>query len=148
MRTLENTTTIGQYLPATDRSVKFRGKCPLSNSSQVVVVVPDYGLRRSLEFALEVEGFAVLAFDEVNAAIASPSAGEARCIVVDEEALLNDPSAIAAVRQFHKPVLLLVDRSRPGPDTTDVRVFRKPVIGNALIRAIKLTGDRDGTIST
>ena len=140
MRTLENTTTIGQYLPATDRSVKFRGKCPLSNSSQVVVVVPDYGLRRSLEFALEVEGFAVLAFDEVNAAIASPSAGEARCIVVDEEALLNDPLAMAVVKGFHKPVLLLVDRSRGIPDALGVRVLRKPLLGNALIRAIRLIG--------
>jgi hypothetical protein len=120
----------------------------LSNSSQVVVVVPDDGLRRSLEFALEVEGFAVVAFEGVNAALALPSAAGAICIVVDEEALMNDPFAIAAIRQFHKPVLLLVDRSRPVPDAMDIRVLRKPVIGNALIRAIKLTGNGDGTIST
>ena len=120
----------------------------MSNLSQVVVVAPDYGLRRSLEFALEVEGFAVLAFDDVNAALASPRAAEGSCVVVDEEALLNDPFAMAAVRRFHKPVLLLVDRSRPVPDAIGIRVLQKPVIGNALIRAIKLTGETDGKAST
>jgi len=112
----------------------------LSNSFQVVVVVPDYGLRRSLEFALEVESFAVVSFDDVNAALASPSTAAASCVVLDEEAFLNDPLAMTVVRGFHKPVLLLVDHSRGIPDALGVRVLRKPLLGNALIRAIRLIG--------
>ena len=115
----------------------------MSNPFQVLVVAPDYGLRRSLEFALEVEGFAVLSFDDVNAALASPGTAESSCVVVDEEALLNDPFATAAVTQFHKPILLLVDRSRSMLDVLGVRVLRKPILGNALITAVRLT-DRTG----
>lgn len=116
----------------------------MSNSSQVLVVAPDYGLRRSLQFALEVEGFAVLSFDDVNAALASPSAAEGSCVIVDEEALLDEPFAMAAVRRFHRPVLLLVDRSRPMPDMRGVRMLRKPILGNALITAIRLTDEAGG----
>lgn len=117
----------------------------MPNSFQVLVVAPDYGLRRSLEFALEVEGFAVLSFDDVNAALASPSTAAGGCIVVDEEALLNDPRAMTAVRGFHKPILLLVDCSRSTPDVLGVRVLRKPLLGNALITAIRLTDQFAGT---
>jgi len=116
----------------------------LSSSIQVLVVAPDYGLRRSLEFALEVEGFAVLSFDDVSAALASPSAAQGSCVIVDEEALLNDPLAMAAVRRFHKHVLLLVDRSRSMPDALGVRVLRKPILGNALITAIRMTEKAGG----
>ncbi|PSH57133.1 hypothetical protein CU100_17920 [Phyllobacterium endophyticum] len=111
----------------------------------MLVIAPDYGLRRSLEFALEVEGFAVLSFDDVNAALASPGTAAGSCVVVDEEALLNDPLAMAAVRRFHKAVLLLVDRSRSMPDILGVRVLRKPILGNALITAIRLTDQSAGT---
>ena len=117
----------------------------MSNSCQVLVVAPDYGLRRSLEFALEVEGFAVLAYEGLTAALASPRAAEDTCMVIDEEAVSNDPFAIAALRQFKAPIWLLMDGSRPIPDAPGVRVLRKPVLGNALIRAIRLAGDTTST---
>jgi hypothetical protein len=98
-------------------------------------------LRRSLEFALEVEGFTVLSFEDLTPALASPHVADGTCIVIDEEALLNDAFAMAAVRQFKKPVLLLIDRSQTVPEVLGIRVLRKPVFGNALIRAIKLAGE-------
>ena len=109
----------------------------MTNSSQILVVAPDRGLRRSLEFALEVEGFIVLPFEDVTAALASPRAAEGACVVIDEDALLNDPLATATLQQFKRPTVLLVDRSQPVPESLGVRVLRKPVLGNALIRAVK-----------
>src|SRR5688572_3333385 len=139
MRTHENTIKVLAPFAAHRSFGHVKRECPLSNPFRVLVVAPDYGLRRSLEFALEVEGLAVLSFDDVNAALASPSTATGSCFVVDEEALLNHPLAMAVVREFHKPVLLLVDRSRSMPDVLGVRVLRKPLLGNALITAIRLT---------
>lgn len=117
----------------------------LPNSCQVLVVVPDRGLRRSLEFALEVEGFAVLSYEGLTAALASPHTTEDTCIVIDEEAVANDPLAIATLQHFRKPILLLMDGSQPIPDAPGIRVLRKPVLGNALIRAIRLAGEPRST---
>jgi DNA-binding response OmpR family regulator len=110
----------------------------------VLVIAPDLGLRRSLEFALEVEGFAVLTFDDVNAALSSPSTAQGSCVVIDEEALLNDPSAMAAMERLHKPVILLADRSLSIPDVLGIRMLRKPLLGNALITAVRLTDQSAG----
>jgi DNA-binding response OmpR family regulator len=117
----------------------------LSNSSQVLVVAPDRGLRRSLEFALEVEGFVVVSFEDLTAALASPRAAEGTCVVIDEDALLNDPLAMTAVRRFNKPAFLLIDRTRSVPESLGIRVLRKPVLGNALITAVK-AAETDRTV--
>lgn len=115
----------------------------MSSPNQVLVVAPDYGLRRSLEFALEVEGFTVVSYEGLTAALASPSEAVDACIVVDEEAIANDPFAIAALRQFKRPILLLTDGSRPIPGPPVARSLRKPVLGNALIRAVRSVGEVD-----
>ncbi|PSH70050.1 hypothetical protein CU102_02785 [Phyllobacterium brassicacearum] len=121
-----------------DRSLgHISRECPLSNSGQILVVAPDRGLRRSLEFALEVEGFIVLPFEDVTAALASPRAAEGACIVIDEDALLDDPLATATVQRFKRPTVLLIDRSRPVAESLGMQVLRKPVLGNALIRAVR-----------
>ncbi|MET3649188.1 CheY-like chemotaxis protein [Phyllobacterium ifriqiyense] len=112
----------------------------MSDSCQVLVVAPDYGLRRSLEFALEVEGFAVLAFESLAAALASTRVAEGRCIIMDEEAISNDPSAPAMLRIIREPILLLVDGAGPVSTTPGVRVLRKPILGNALIMAVRSAG--------
>jgi DNA-binding NtrC family response regulator len=117
----------------------------LSSSSQVLVVAPDRGLRRSLEFALEVEGFVVVSFEDLTAALESPRAAEGACVVIDEDAFLNDPLAMTAVRRFNKPALLLIDRTRSVPESFGIRVLRKPVLGNALITAVK-AAETDRTI--
>ena len=111
------------------------------NSSHILVVAPDRGLRRSLEFALEVEGFAVLSFEDLTTALASPEAPDGTCVIVDEEALFNDPLATVRIQGFKKPTFLLIDRSRSVPESLDIHILRKPVLGNALIRAVRATKD-------
>lgn len=111
----------------------------MSSSRTVLVIAPDHGLRRSIEFALEVEGFAVFSFEQLTPALASPHVADGICIVIDEEALLSDPFAMAAVKQITQPALLLVDRSRTMPEVLSIKILRKPILGNALIRAVRST---------
>lgn len=111
----------------------------MSYSTQILVVAPDLGLRKSLEFALEVEHFSVWPFESLLSALESADGTNAKCVIVDEEALLGDPFAMEALRRFNKPVLLLIDRSRPVPESRGLWLLRKPVLGNALIRAVRLT---------
>ncbi len=109
----------------------------MSKPSKIIVVAPNYELRRSIEFGLEVEGFAALSFESISRALASSQTTESICVIIDDEALVHDPFALVSVRRLNKPVLLLVDRAGSGPQLPDVRVIRKPVLGNALIKAVK-----------
>lgn len=111
----------------------------MNKPNYILVVAPDQGLRRSLEFALEVEGFDVVSFEDLTTALTSPRATDGMCVVVDEEALFNDPLAAARIQGFKKPTFLLIDRSRSVPEALDIHILRKPVLGNALITAVRGT---------
>lgn len=112
----------------------------MTDASQVLLIVPDHGLRRSLEFALEVEGFAVVAYENVAAALVSTGVAEGTCIVIDEDAVFRYPFAITALRHFRQPILLLVDGPEPASKAPGVRILRKPLLGNALIKAVRFAG--------
>lgn len=105
---------------------------------RILIVAPDPGLLRSLEFALEVEGFVVRSYQHLATAIMAPHAGEVACVLIDEDAILEDPVALAACQRSSKPTLLLVDGSHPLPEMAGVRILQKPMLGNALIKAVRL----------
>lgn len=109
-------------------------------SCHVVVVAPDASLRRSLEFALEVEGFLVHSYTDYTAALASPHVAECICLVIDEEAILSASVVIAGLLKLSKPIVLLSDGLGSVPDAPNMRVLRKPLLGNTLIRAIRMAG--------
>lgn len=109
----------------------------LTAVSFVLVVAPDHVFRRSLEFVLEAEGFAVDSHALLSAAIVSPLAKIAACAVVDEDAIKNQASGRDALGGLAKPVVLLVDRLPPFPYAARTRVLVKPMLGNALIETVQ-----------
>jgi DNA-binding response OmpR family regulator len=115
----------------------------LTHKGRILVVVPDRGLRRSLEFALEVEGYAVSSAEDLTAAGISSFAEGSVCVIVDEDAILYRQGTLSALRELHPPIIMLVDRSPP--DLPGAQVLRKPWFGNALMTAIaSAVQDRDG----
>jgi FixJ family two-component response regulator len=103
----------------------------------VIVVAPDKDFRRSLEFALESEGFVVEAHTSISKAFASPRAKKADCLVVDDAAVGDWRIVSEDFRHFGKPVVLLVGRVRAGPTLPLTTVLTKPFLGMPLIEAVR-----------
>ncbi|MBA8882084.1 hypothetical protein [Phyllobacterium myrsinacearum] len=115
----------------------------MTHLSKILIIVPDRGFRRSIEFALEVEGYKAVSFSTMDAASDEIQASKADCAVIDETALKNDSASWNTLRHVPIPVIMLVDRAHPFPEASFVRFLIKPVFGNALITEIrKLTGDK------
>ncbi|MEX4010587.1 hypothetical protein [Neoaquamicrobium sediminum] len=110
------------------------------NASLVAVVVqviaPDREFRRSLEFALEAEGFLIESHALLAGAEPSPIASEAVCAVVDEGALRIDPSGRQSLDRLIKPVILLADGFSAIEQDNGLTVLTKPLQGNVLIEVI------------
>ena len=103
----------------------------------VVIVAPHDGFRRSLEFALEAEGFFIESHALLTAALESPLAMSAACAVIDEDAIRDQSGLPEMLDRFGTPVILLVDRLRRLPGTGRVSALTKPLLGNALIDAVR-----------
>lgn len=103
----------------------------------VLVVAPDKDFRRSLEFALEAEGFAVDSYGSMAGAFASSRAEEAGCAVVDDTAIGKWPEVEEEFRHFGRPVVLLSDRIGTMPSLPFTTVLIKPFLGNPLIEAVR-----------
>lgn len=113
----------------------------MTDLSQIVIIAPDRGFRRSLEFALEVEGYKVASYSTLDAASNSLQSLANSCAVIDETAFKRGATSWNALQQVPVPVIMLVDRAHPFPEVSLVRFLIKPVFGNALITEIrKLTG--------
>ncbi|MBZ9674448.1 DNA-binding response regulator [Mesorhizobium sp. ES1-1] len=104
--------------------------------SMVLVIAPNPGFRKSLEFALEAEGYVVDSQAQLAKAVASPLASSIRCAVVDEDAVPDWASGRHALARFPGPIILLVDRPWTSPEPEGVLILVKPLLGNALIRAV------------
>jgi hypothetical protein len=119
----------------------FRRSCAgtvlLNVTSLVLIVAPDRGFRRSLEFALEAEGFAVDSHALISTAVDSPQAAAAICSVVDEDALRDVTPEPEIFNRLAKPVILLADRFLPTPEQVGMTVLMKPLLGNALIASVR-----------
>ena len=106
-------------------------------ASTVLVIAPDREFRRSLEFALEVEGFSVASYASLSDAIATPAASSAICAVVDDRALRIDPLAQRTLDRLLKPVILLVDGFSPAGLDRGPTVLTKPLHGRDLIEMVR-----------
>nr|ACF98091.1 putative FixT1 [uncultured bacterium 1042] len=102
----------------------------------VLVVAFDAGFRRSLEFALDVEGFEVSSHADISQAQESPFAPAAVCAVVDDSALRDGRWAREAVEQLAKPVVLLGEMPRDFPAVAGLRLLTKPLRGNELVESV------------
>jgi hypothetical protein len=120
------------------------GEASLTAATLVLVVAPDKDFRRSLEFALEAEGFAVDSHASSAIAFVSPRAHEADCAVVDDAAVQDWRVAGEEFRHFGRPVVLLVGRIRSVPSLPFTTVLTKPFLGNPLIEAVReVAANRD-----
>ena len=103
----------------------------------ILVVAPDPGLRRSLEFALEVEGFAVESHASLSTVEASHEANAAACLIVDESAIRLSPAGRQPLARFAGRVILLVEDVDPTAGPDGFAVLTKPVEGSDLIDMVQ-----------
>lgn len=109
----------------------------------IVVVDDDAAVRRALEFALDLEGFAVETYESGEALLLRAPVRTVACLVLDER--LPGLSGLAALaqlrdRQAHMPAILIT--SHPGPRLREaaakagVPILEKPLLGETLVAAI------------
>lgn len=104
---------------------------------KVLVVVPDPELRRSVEFALEAEGFWVDSHALLAAALQAATAGQMVCTVVDENAVSGRSGIADRLDPVPRPIVLLVDRLRNVPETTShIAILTKPLLGRRLVDTV------------
>jgi FixJ family two-component response regulator len=104
--------------------------------AEVIVVASDVAFKHSLVFVLESDGFRVLSYGTLEAALAPPPTHDVGCAVVDEEAIFDQQHAQRLFRTFARPVILLVDHSPISPSVGAVRCLTKPFLGEPLIQAV------------
>jgi hypothetical protein len=109
----------------------------LADISIVLVVAPDSGFRRSIEFALGAEGYGIDSQAQLSTAITSPMAPLVCCAIIDEDAIKNWTDAWQSLKRFPKPIVLLVDRPWPPPEPDDVKILVKPLLGSALVETVR-----------
>lgn len=109
----------------------------LAATSMVLVVAPDAGFRRSIEFALEAEGYGVASRAHLPTETTSPAALLVCCAVIDEDAISEGTDAWKFLWHFPKPIVLLVDKPWSLPEPDGMKVLVKPLLGNALVEAVR-----------
>jgi DNA-binding response OmpR family regulator len=105
-------------------------------ASTVLVVAPDLVLRRSLEFALEAEGYAVTAIPSIDAA-AELGMGGFHCTVLDHAAATGPLEHVIRFCADAKPVVLLSNAPFPSLDGWTAGVVLKPMLGGSLSNTIR-----------
>ena len=101
-------------------------------AGHILIVAPETDLRRSLEFALEADGYRVTAWPE----ICTDPGGAFDCTVIDEGALSGPAAQVAAFCDAARPVVLLSDNPIAWlVDRIDQRLD-KPLLGSALSVAV------------
>jgi hypothetical protein len=100
---------------------------------RLLVVAPDLDLRRSVQFALEAEGYAVTWRASIGA---TEMPYDFDCTVVDHHALGNDAAAARAFLVAFEPVILLANVPHELSNSAFQTVL-KPHLGAALTNAIR-----------
>nr|WP_164838101.1 transcriptional regulator [Sinorhizobium meliloti] len=101
----------------------------------IVVVAADQGLRRSVAFALEVEGHSTESYDSLQKAEASWR--EALCTILDDDILRSEPQAAAQL--LSNPggrAILLVDGRSALQQRVVYTTLTKPFTGADLLGVI------------
>lgn len=112
------------------------GDPALTTAPLVIVVAPDQDFRRSLEFALQTEGFSVESHPAIGLAIETPGARTASCAIVDDRAVENWAEAIMTFATFGRPVIFLAGEKSMPPALPPLTVLTKPFLGRPLIDAV------------
>ncbi|EKF17583.1 response regulator transcription factor [Nitratireductor pacificus] len=109
----------------------------------ILVVAPDSAFRLSLRFMLESEGYGV----EVLADMTDFRLLRRRadCVIVDEEVLEQARSPVRALVDEGGPVIILADTSEDAPANDRVLVIEKPLLGSAVISAVRILLDAPAT---
>lgn len=102
----------------------------------ILVVAPDHGLRRSLVFVLEADGFDVESHMSLDDALASPLDQAIVCAIVDEDATRARPAGFQILRRLGRPVVLLAGAPSIASDIMGLTVLPKPFLGVSLIKAV------------
>lgn len=109
----------------------------MTETEIILIAAPDKGFRRSLEFALESDGFTVCAHPYASDALASADARRAACAVLDDDAIDDWEQARKQLSEFARPVILLVGLFHAAPDLPFVKPVMKPFLGEPLIEAVR-----------
>ena len=115
----------------------------LKQGRKVLLVVPNDGLRRSIEFTVEAEGYEVESHAGFSTVFASHTFNGFDCAVVDEEAVdagQRNLIEFARIAGYERPVVVLVDRIAALVGSVPFGLLRKPLLGPALIDAIVRKG--------
>ena len=102
----------------------------------ILVVASESAFRRSLEFALEVEGFSVVSHALLSEAEQSPAVANAVCAVIDEGALRIETGAPRLLERITRPVILLADGLSATAARKGMTVLTKPLRGNDLVDVV------------
>lgn len=108
-----------------------------SMPASVLVVVSEPALRRSIEFVLGAEGYRVGSLTPLRSAKEAVKRTNVDCVVIDEEEVLGEPAGWELLRQIIPPIVLLAYRLREIPIIEGITVVGKPMLGGALVSAIK-----------
>jgi hypothetical protein len=107
----------------------------LSPSTTIAVIAPDAGLRKSLAFALEVEGFLVLSYETWCKGRAS--AASSVCTIIDSHEVHSNLEAQHKLLDSRNRIIMLADGLTPIPSKNTARVLIKPFDGAELLRMVK-----------
>jgi FixJ family two-component response regulator len=113
------------------------------HKSLVVVIDDDVAVRSSLKFALEIEGYAVRAYESANELLEGADLPHRGCLIIDYN--LPGLNGLAAVDKLRRrgmlmPVILIT--SHPSPTlraraaAAGIRIIEKPLLGNTLLDAV------------
>ncbi|HEV7717503.1 MAG TPA: hypothetical protein VGO70_00845 [Arsenicitalea sp.] len=110
-------------------------------NGRILVIAPEIDLRRSLEFALEAEGFLVTVRADIDLNLDLLD-GSFDCTVLDQAALVGPPDRIISFCARAKPILLLADNPIHWLSASITARVEKPMLGGALSNAIGLALQR------
>ncbi|MER8435698.1 transcriptional regulator [Mesorhizobium sp. M1312] len=99
----------------------------------ILLVASESAFRRSLEFALEVEGFSVESHALLSEAEESPAAAIALCAVVDEGVLRSRAGPPVSLARITRPVILLANELSATVACKGLTILTKPLRGNDLV---------------
>ncbi|TCL90658.1 hypothetical protein C8J38_10718 [Rhizobium sp. PP-WC-2G-219] len=106
-------------------------------AATILIVAFDRVFRRSLEFALEVEGFLTESHERLSDADGSLAAAVAVCAVVDEDVLHLEDGALQSLARMSTPVIFLADSILAPTEGAGVIVLTKPLHGSDLLDAVR-----------
>ena len=114
----------------------------------VVLVEDDAALREAVQYALEIEGYAVVGCASGEALLAAALPDEPACLVVDFHlGGMNGMEALEALRQRGQRYPTIVMTTAPSPrlrawvSDTASTLIEKPLLEDVLIGAIRALGE-------